>query len=307
MHVVERRRTPRTAARRPARSRPGSGCEISLRKFIEFSARSVERTVQRRSASRSAIRSLPVTRSRDRRPGPRSPPAASHRAVPGEQRRAPRPRRTGGECPQQRSPDQYGGRAERERAQYVGAARESHCPAAPGHPLPTASTNGGEGIDRGRRAVELPTTVVRHHHAVGPDVDRTHSVTRDRESLDQQGKLGPRPQPLEVAPGHRGIEGGTRCAQPPPRRPGAPTCASCPCSTRLAATDLSRQREGVPHVAQPTPHHRNIDRHHQRTAAGRLGPIDQRSTSVSVAQPVQLEPRRRRPRRSSPAAHCSTC
>jgi hypothetical protein len=99
-----------------------------------------------------------------------------------------------------RAPDQHRGRAERQRLHHVGATLdaavdEQRNPSL--HPIGHVH----QGIDRGRRGIQVSPAVIRDDDPPGSRLNRALGIVRIEDSLDHQRELGERAQRFDVLPG----------------------------------------------------------------------------------------------------------
>ena len=161
----------------------------------------------------------------------------------------------------------------------------------------------GKDVERHRSTIQLPTTVVRQHDRVHPDLGQRLGVGDGLHALDRD---LPRPlitDPRQILIRHRRVEhrvqqlrhrprpriqrrkrqrlGGQEVD--PPRRPRDR-------ARHRARSNRGRDRHAIAYVAQPRPRHRHVDRHHQRVETRLRSPIHQRHRAVAVLPHIQLEP-----------------
>src|SRR5207249_10013250 len=109
-------------------------------------------------------------------------------------------RAAGREAPEDRTPDEHGARAERERLQDVRPAPD----AAIDQDLdPTRDLveHLGQGVEAGLRPVELAPAMVRDDDGGDTVLDRKMRVLGGHDALEDERKRADRAQPLERVPG----------------------------------------------------------------------------------------------------------
>ena len=202
-----------------------------------------------------------------------------------------------------RATDQRGSCAERHRGHHVAAGQDAAVDVDLG-PVTDRVDHPGQLLQRGRRAVQLATAVVRDDHVRPPR--RRPPLARPRRSVMPLTTSGP-VQISRSQARSRIVRAGsntwpTSSATVPSKRFSDANSSisvvsrsnhhrACRApSAKVLSRQRGRQGQTVAHVAQPGTGHRCVDGEHERLVPRRLRPNDEVAAGGPVAPEVELEP-----------------